>query len=514
MSYCESIVEQENVYMEEVWKEKKCKKNNFVCLSSTNCLAFSSVAFIFCLTTTSFSEPAYATAPNTQIGKIDLSGGAPSWIAMTPDGKHLYVTQPDTRSVAIIDTTTNTQVGFVRNLSGDDPCSMAISPNGKTAYVAHCGSNEATVSIVDLASNAEVGTVTGLPSTKTTFSSVAFSPNGAFAYVTAYDYYPGMSGDDPTGLKLYVIDAHTNQKINESNLYCGWLGCFVNSQKVVFSPDGKTAYVSFLYYQDTAFRGATAVIDTSSHTETAYLNAQSSYDASGIMQLGSMAVVRPDSKTIYTEGSYPIGGDLSVRPIAIIDAATHNKTDEILGGDGYPRDMVFTPDGKAIYVANICGSNILVMDGATYGSLGSVTNYTGKLEASDCNLTQTYTAKLTALAITPDGKTLYVANPGSKDVSVVDIPGATAVIADSGVSPSVGQEGGRTKVSIRGSHLLGTTSVLFGGVPATNVTPVSDEEVTATSPPHSVGPVDVTVVNPGGNATLPKGFTYTTAQQN
>ena len=27
MSYCESIVEQENVYMEEVWKEKKCKKN-------------------------------------------------------------------------------------------------------------------------------------------------------------------------------------------------------------------------------------------------------------------------------------------------------------------------------------------------------------------------------------------------------------------------------------------------------------------------------------------------------
>jgi hypothetical protein len=78
------------------------------------------------------------------------------------------------------------------------------------------------------------------------------------------------------------------------------------------------------------------------------------------------------------------------------------------------------------------------------------------------------------------------------------------------VSPSTGIDIGGTQVSVSGSHLSGTTSVLFGGAPATGLKVVSDSEVTVTTPPKSVGPTDVTVVNPGGNAVLSNGFTYTT----
>lgn len=51
-------------------------------------------------------------------------------------------------------------------------------------------------------------------------------------------------------------------------------------------------------------------------------------------------------------------------------------------------------------------------------------------------------------------------------------------------------------------------AVTFGGNLATNVVVVSDTQVTATTPAHVPGAVDVTVTTSGGSATLANGFTY------
>lgn len=51
-------------------------------------------------------------------------------------------------------------------------------------------------------------------------------------------------------------------------------------------------------------------------------------------------------------------------------------------------------------------------------------------------------------------------------------------------------------------------SVTFDGVAATDVTVVSDTEVTATTPAGAEGAVDVVVTTAGGSATLAGGFTY------
>ena len=123
----------------------------------------------------------------------------------------------------------------------------------------------------------------------------------------------------------------------------------------------------------------------------------------------------------------------------------------------------------------------------------------------------------------------YVTNSKANTVSVIDtttntvtgtIPvGATPfalaqgpVFAPpmvSGISPTHGPEAGGTTVTITGMHLIGTTAVTFGNTPATNVTVVNDDTVTATAPAHADGTVDVTVTTPQGTSGTSSADQYT-----
>ena len=78
-----------------------------------------------------------------------------------------------------------------------------------------------------------------------------------------------------------------------------------------------------------------------------------------------------------------------------------------------------------------------------------------------------------------------------------------------GVWPVSGPDAGGTVVSLSGTGLTGASGVVFGGGAASSVTVVSDTQLTAVTPPHPAGAVDVTVVTPLGSATLPGGFTFT-----
>ncbi|MFR9790521.1 IPT/TIG domain-containing protein [Streptomyces sp. MB22_4] len=67
------------------------------------------------------------------------------------------------------------------------------------------------------------------------------------------------------------------------------------------------------------------------------------------------------------------------------------------------------------------------------------------------------------------------------------------------ISPNQGSTGGGTLVTVTGTNLANTTSVMFGSKPATNLTQVSPTEVTAVSP-SGTGTVGVTVTTPGGTS--------------
>jgi plastocyanin len=89
-------------------------------------------------------------------------------------------------------------------------------------------------------------------------------------------------------------------------------------------------------------------------------------------------------------------------------------------------------------------------------------------------------------------------------VRAVTIPPPTI----SSIAPVSGSTAGGTVVTISGTGFSGST-VKFGGTSATNVS-VTSSSITATTPAHAAGKVDVVVTNGDTqSATLAQGYTYT-----
>jgi hypothetical protein len=61
---------------------------------------------------------------------------------------------------------------------------------------------------------------------------------------------------------------------------------------------------------------------------------------------------------------------------------------------------------------------------------------------------------------------------------------------------------GGTSVTITGTNFTGATAVHFGAIAATNVVVHSATMITATSPAHAAGTVNVTVTTPGGTSAI------------
>ncbi|MBH0777916.1 IPT/TIG domain-containing protein [Nocardia bovistercoris] len=105
---------------------------------------------------------------------------------------------------------------------------------------------------------------------------------------------------------------------------------------------------------------------------------------------------------------------------------------------------------------------------------------------------------------------------GSVQITVVTGGGTSNGVAFSyvvgpqltGVNPNSGPLAGGTAVTLTGTNFTGATAVRFGTTPATSFTVVSATQITAVAPAGSAGAVDVTVVTPGGAATLAKSFFY------
>ena len=77
------------------------------------------------------------------------------------------------------------------------------------------------------------------------------------------------------------------------------------------------------------------------------------------------------------------------------------------------------------------------------------------------------------------------------------------------VSPASGPIAGGTPLTLTGQNFGSAATVTFGGAAATSVVVVSATTITANTPPHAQGSVNVVVTNPDGqSATLANGFTF------
>ncbi len=78
----------------------------------------------------------------------------------------------------------------------------------------------------------------------------------------------------------------------------------------------------------------------------------------------------------------------------------------------------------------------------------------------------------------------------------------------SGISPTSGSPSGGTSITLTGTNLTGTTSVTFDNIDASNINVVNDSTVTAITPAHASGTVDVALTTSNGLAILPAAYTY------
>lgn len=182
--------------------------------------------------------------------------------------------------------------------------------------------------------------------------------------------------------------------------------------------------------------------------------------------------------------------------------------------------VVFTTTSAA-WTSNTAAplSDFAWFQGAFFAA-DSVGGFYGWLQESVLNVNSPY------IGISTDGGSTWEADDtgitGSWSVGAWDPVTGTAVFWDgeltnrmlvgtnsavTSITPNAGTIAGGTAVTITGRGFnLPATGVTFGGVAATDVVIVSDTQITAVTPAHASGAVDVEVL---GIGTLTDGYTYT-----
>ncbi len=151
----------------------------------------------------------------------------------------------------------------------------------------------------------------------------------------------------------------------------------------------------------------------------------------------------------------------------------------------------------------ITGTNLTGTSKVTVGG----SNATDLVVVSATQVTVTsppHAAGAVDIVLTAPGGT--VTKPGAF-IYAAPAPAAPTITS---ITPTSGTTAGGTKLTITGTNLTGTTKVTIGGTDATGIAVVSATEVTAVSPAHAAGVVDVALTTPGGTVTKTGAFTYST----
>jgi YVTN family beta-propeller protein len=227
---------------------------------------------------------------------------------------------------------------------------------------------------------------------------VAVTPDGKTAFVT-----------DATGT-VSTIDIRTRKK--DSTDITGFSG----PEAVAFTPDGKTAFVA----NYGAFTSLSEAVDAITELSPGSVGTVSTIDvktrtkspddiAVGALPLG--VAVTPDGKTAFVT-------NLRSGTVSTIDVKTRTKDPTDITVGPYPAVVKVTPDGKTAFVTNF--GPFTSLNVPTPGSIGTVSTIDVKTRAKDPTDIVVGPGAV-GLAITPDGKTAFVANRSGDTVSTIDV---------------------------------------------------------------------------------------------
>lgn len=281
-------------------------------------------------------------------------GSNPTGMAITPDGRELFVTNLASRSVSVISTASNTVRKTIT--VGRDPTGVAVSPDGRRAYVVY-GLSDGAV--------AEISTATGTVTRTIRLSldsypqEVAVSPDSRTLYVTNWN---------PSTVS--VVSAVTSAVTATIKVGTHPVG-------VAVLPGGGLAYVA--NQGAGAGPGTMSVIDTAGRphvTKTIALGTgngpwevePSPGNRAYVTNSGGHTVSVIDTATNRVTGSITVGlapYGVAVNPATARAYVTNSASQDLsvisttgdrviaaVRGLHYPTGVAVSPDGARIYVAN------------------------------------------------------------------------------------------------------------------------------------------------------------------
>ncbi len=155
------------------------------------------------------------------------------------------------------------------------------------------------------------------------------------------------------------------------------------------------------------------------------------------------------------------------------------------------------------------GGTVLTITGTGFVSGATVSFGIGFQPAASVTFISSTQLQATTPASNPDTVNVNVTNPNGETATLLNAFSFVSAIVISSVSPASGTTAGGTTVTVNGTSFLSGASVSFGGTNAASVSFVNSTQLTAVTPAHAAGPVEVRVTNPSGEfASLPNGFTY------
>jgi YVTN family beta-propeller protein len=228
-------------------------------------------------------------------GKIH-AGSDPEEFAVSKDGKHIYVSNEDTRTATVI----NTVSGKVEQIVpvGGEPEGAGVTPDGKQFYITCETGGE--VFAIDATSYKVVGhfTVPVRP------RSVDFLSNANIGFI------PSESKS-----LLNVIDTSVPKVVQSVDLPPG-----SRPMKVKVAPDNKRLYVS------DGRAGTVSVIDTQT------------YAVLSTIKVGT----RPWGIVLSPDGKYLFSANGPSNDVSVVDLATNKEVTKVKAGDG-PWGLTIVP---------------------------------------------------------------------------------------------------------------------------------------------------------------------------
>ncbi|MGB8010965.1 MAG: beta-propeller fold lactonase family protein [Terriglobales bacterium] len=341
---------------------------------------------------------------------------SPIEMALSPDGRSLYVVCEASDELRVVDIASGRVVGTVP--VGRVPRGLVLSSDGRQIYVTNAWSD--TVSVIDVATLKVVSTMP-----------TGFEPTGLVRDRSGGTLYVAnrLSND------ISVIDINSGHELKR--LLAGR-----GASYLALSPDGKSVYATHIYPNPGAFRtppnSEITVIDTARQT---VVERKQLHNVAGVFhvalsadgKLGVAAQLRPKNLVplAHVEHGWVFGDSLTLFGNDV-GGTVQIPIDELDRYYALPWGVAITPDKSKVFVTTAGSENVTVIDvpkllNFTRGSTSNSAHAHPQPFVNDLSAAANYvTARIPVghnprgALLSPDGKRLYVANRLDDNISVID----------------------------------------------------------------------------------------------